>query len=84
MAQITYEGQSCPHCGKPVTRREGKINWKRAMKQTYYYEYFFKCMNCRAVYLVPQARREITEEERIKILGEDLFAEKYNQAEKLF
>ena len=84
MAQITKEGQRCPHCGTPVIRREGKVNYKRAIKQTYYYEYFFKCMKCRAVYLVPEARREITEEQREKILGKELFDEKRQQAESLF
>lgn len=84
MAQITKEGQKCPRCGTLVIRRTGKINYKRAMKQTYYFEYFFKCMKCRAVYLVPEARREITEEQRKKVLGKELFNEKTNQAESLF
>jgi uncharacterized protein with PIN domain len=84
MAQVTYEGQPCPHCRNPVIRKEGKIKKKSALRYTYYYEYFYKCMKCRTVYLVPQAKREITEEQRLAVLGTEMFTEKRNHAEALF
>lgn len=84
MAQVNHEGQPCPHCGTPVIRQGGKIKHKSALQSKYYYKWFYKCMQCRAVYFDGAAKTEITEEMREKVLGQELFNEKTPQAESLF
>lgn len=82
--KINREGQPCRKCSTPVIKKLGSIKKKSALKYNHYYEWFFVCLKCHTFYLVPEARREITEEQREQVLGTDLFLERIIQANSLF
>jgi 5-methylcytosine-specific restriction endonuclease McrA len=53
--RITEAGQPCRHCQVPVVRVEGR---KRVRKgRAYFFEWFFQCPSCRAMYMVEAAKR---------------------------
>lgn len=56
VAQITREGQPCRHCNTPV-RRHTHGRPLKPKPGGYYYEWWFKCPRCSAVYLVDDAKR---------------------------
>jgi len=56
--KITDEGQPCRKCSTPVIKKIPQQ--KRKPNQTYYFEYYFYCPNCKAKYMVDAAKREIT------------------------
>ena len=55
--KIIDEGQPCRHCGSPVIKRTHNPKAKRKTKKVYYFEYFFWCAKCNAVYFVEGAKR---------------------------
>lgn len=54
-SKITQEGQSCRKCSTPVIKKVPRRKQKPA--QTYYYEYYLYCPNCRTMYMVEEAKR---------------------------
>lgn len=54
-SKITQEGQSCRKCSTPVVKKVPRRKHKPA--QTYYYEYYLYCPNCRTMYMVEEAKR---------------------------
>ena len=54
-SKITQEGQSCRKCLTPVVKKVPRRKQKPA--QTYYYEYYLYCPNCRTMYMVEEAKR---------------------------
>ena len=54
-SKITKEGQPCRKCSTPVVKKVPRHKHKPA--QTYYYEYYLYCPNCRTMYMVEEAKR---------------------------
>jgi ribonuclease HI len=56
--KITAEGQPCRHCGTPVVKR---VPRHRKVKegQTYYFAWYLFCPNCKAMYLVEEAKQGV-------------------------
>ena len=52
---VKKEGDLCYHCSIPVVKFEKYRNKKP--KGTYYFEWYLKCPNCKAVYMVEEAKR---------------------------
>ena len=59
--KITAEGQECRHCDGKVIRKRHKAGWKPKAQQPYYFEFWFKCVNCRAIYTLEAAKRYVAE-----------------------
>jgi len=64
--KIAKVGQPCRHCGTPVIKRSHGDGHKfiarsekryQQHKTAYYYEYWFFCPKCRAIYTVESAKR---------------------------
>lgn len=60
--KITESGDPCRKCGtsvlkKPTKKKEAKPG------QTYYYEYFLLCPNCKTMYLSEDAKRDISNQD---------------------
>ena len=53
--KINREGQLCRKCSIPVIKRTPRRRFKT--KQTYYYEFFLQCPQCRTMYMVEEAKR---------------------------
>lgn len=53
--KIRKEGQECRHCGDKVYKVERNKPPKKST--AYFYSYWFKCGNCKAIYLVPSAKK---------------------------
>lgn len=63
--KMVSEGQPCRKCGTPIVKRRPK---KKTLKpnQTYYFEWYLYCPECKAMYMVEEAKVEVTEgEERL-------------------
>jgi ribonuclease HI len=60
--KVTQEGDACRKCGTSVVRKAPK---KKEVKpgQTYNYEYFLLCPNCKTMYFLEEAKRDITNRE---------------------
>tara|TARA_R110000868_G_scaffold411483_1_gene704482 strand:+ start:48 stop:539 length:492 start_codon:yes stop_codon:yes gene_type:complete len=58
--KIEKEGDLCRKCNTPVVKKNPK---KRTIKpgQNYYYEYYLFCPNCKAMYMVEDAKREVSD-----------------------
>jgi ribonuclease HI len=56
--KITNEGDLCRHCNTPVIKKSSK-NKKLKPNQSYYFEYYMFCPNCRKMYMVEDAKRYI-------------------------
>ncbi len=65
--KVNVEGDSCRKCGTSVIKQTPK---KKVPKpgQTYYYEYYLFCPGCKTMYLLEEAKRDISIQEN------DLFA----------
>ncbi len=61
--KINKEGQPCRKCQTPV---QMKIPQHKKFKpnQPYYFDYYFYCPNCNAMYMVESAKRIIPEKVR--------------------
>jgi ribonuclease HI len=59
--RILAEGQPCRKCGTPVVKRTPR---KRAIKpnQTYYFAWYLYCPACKSMYMVEQAKREVSQD----------------------
>lgn len=57
--KVTIEGDACRKCGTSVVKKPTK---KKVAKpgQTYYYEYFLLCPSCKTMYLLEDAKKDIT------------------------
>ncbi len=49
-------GQQCRKCGTPVIRKVPE-NKKRKPNQTYYFDWYLYCPNCKVMYMVESAKR---------------------------
>jgi ribonuclease HI len=60
--KVSEEGDACRKCGTSVIKKPTK---KKEVKpgQTYYYEYFLLCPNCKTMYLLEDAKRDISNRE---------------------
>lgn len=56
--KIEKEGDLCRKCGTAVIKIQSSGN-KIKTSQSYYYEYYFSCPNCKTSYLVGDAKRKI-------------------------
>ncbi|WP_321308180.1 ribonuclease HI [Marinifilum fragile] len=56
--KIEKEGDLCRKCNTPVVKRMSNPKRKKS-KQSYYFEYYMLCPNCKAMYMVEEAKREI-------------------------
>jgi hypothetical protein len=56
--KITAEGQPCRHCGTPVVKR---VPRQRKVKegQAYRFAWYLFCPNCKAMYMVEEAKQQI-------------------------
>ncbi len=54
---ISAAGQPCRKCGGPVTRHTHEPEWEPKIGQPYYFEWWFKCHQCRTIYMVEAAKR---------------------------
>jgi hypothetical protein len=63
--KIKSEGDSCRKCGSAVIFKPTK---KKDLKpdQTYYFEYYFLCPNCKTAYMVEEAKRFIQDNNLFK------------------
>ena len=59
--KIEKEGDLCRKCNTPVVKKKPK---KRTIKpgQNYYFEYYLLCPNCKAMYMVDDAKREVSDD----------------------
>ncbi|WP_242084209.1 ribonuclease HI [Aestuariivivens sediminis] len=62
--KIEKEGDSCRKCDTPVVKKSPK---KRKIKpnQTYYFEYYMLCPNCKAMYMVEEAKRNLSDNDTL-------------------
>ncbi|MBN1974804.1 MAG: ribonuclease HI [Sedimentisphaerales bacterium] len=58
--KIVEEGQPCRKCSTPVIKKTPRRK-KLKPGQSYYFEYFFFCPNCKAMYMVEEAKRYYSE-----------------------
>jgi ribonuclease HI len=56
--KITAEGEPCRKCSTPVIKKIPSTIQKE--NQTYYYEYYLYCPDCKRMYMVEDAKREIS------------------------
>jgi ribonuclease HI len=61
--KIIRVGQPCRHCETSVEMRIPKHN-KFEKNQWYYFEWYLKCPNCNAMYMVEEAKRIIPRQVR--------------------
>jgi ribonuclease HI len=63
--KIKSEGAPCRKCGSAVIFKPTK---KKDLKpdQTYYFEYYFLCPNCKTVYMVEEAKRFVQDNNLFK------------------
>ncbi|MAP55113.1 MAG: ribonuclease HI [Altibacter sp.] len=59
LRKIEEAGTPCRKCDTPVIKKTPKKR-KVKDKQSYYYEYYMYCPNCKTMYMVEDAKREIT------------------------
>jgi len=53
--KMAYEGQPCRNCSTPVIKRIPRSKPKQ--NSTYYFEYYLYCPECRAMYMIEDAKR---------------------------
>ncbi|MEO6637714.1 MAG: ribonuclease HI [Ginsengibacter sp.] len=60
--KVKNEGDLCRKCGTNVVKRETK---KKDAKphQTYYFEYYLLCPKCKTMYMVDEAKRNVSNQE---------------------
>lgn len=58
-SKVNAEGDPCRKCGTTVVKKPTK---KKLLKpgQTYFYEYFLLCPGCKTMYLLEEAKRDIS------------------------
>ncbi len=67
--KMTEVGQPCRKCATPVVK---KVPKKKTVKsgQTYYYDWYLFCPGCKSMYMVEDAKREVSNEGR-RLTGEE-------------
>jgi len=55
--RVRSEGDPCRNCSTPVIKKIPRA--KRRENQTYYYEYYLYCPDCKRMYMVEEAKRDI-------------------------
>lgn len=60
--KILKEGDPCKHCTTPVIKKDTKRK-KLKSNQTYYFEYYMYCPQCRAIYMVEEAKRTVEKQD---------------------
>lgn len=55
LKRITEEGDSCRHCGTPVTKQ--KTREKARGRRAFYYEFYLSCPSCGTMYLHPASKK---------------------------
>lgn len=58
--KIQNEGDLCRNCGVAVIIKTPSKSRKIKPNQTYYFEYYLFCPSCKNMYMVEEAKREIT------------------------
>lgn len=58
--KIKSEGDLCRHCDTPVVKKISN-NKKLKPNQSYFYEYYMYCSNCKAMYMVEEAKKYIND-----------------------
>lgn len=58
------EGEACRKCQTPLLKRSPRK--KPKPRQTYYYEWYLYCPNCRSMYMVEEAKRFIEPDTEVK------------------
>ena len=56
--KITHEGQPCRKCATPVVRRTPRP--RSHVGRNHYYEYYLYCPTCKTMYLVEEAKKQVT------------------------
>ncbi|RED42625.1 ribonuclease HI [Winogradskyella eximia] len=61
---IEKEGDLCRKCNTPTVKKTPK---KRKIKpnQSFYFEYYLYCPNCKAMYMVEDAKRDVSDEDTL-------------------
>ena len=61
---IEKEGDLCRKCNTPTVKKTPK---KRKIKpnQSFYFEYYLYCPNCKAMYMVKDAKRDVSDEDTL-------------------
>ena len=69
-SKVTHKepGEPCRKCGTPIVKKPPKKQTRKA-GQTYYYEWYLHCPNCKTMYMVEAAKRMI-ESNQAAILDE--------------
>lgn len=57
-SKVTAEGDKCIKCGTPVIKSQTKKKEPK-VSQTYYYEYYYRCPECKTFYYVEEAKKFI-------------------------
>jgi ribonuclease HI len=65
--KMLAEGQPCRKCSTPVVKRTPR---KKTLKpnQTYYFAWYLFCPGCKSMYMVEEAKQEVTQDEG-RLLG---------------
>ena len=63
--KVTHKerGEPCRKCGMPIVKKSPKKQTRKA-GQTYYYEWYLHCPNCKTMYMVEAAKRMITSNQK--------------------
>jgi len=56
--KVLFCGDPCKKCLTPVIKKKPK-HTKNTLKKAYYYEYYLSCPNCKTIYMVQDAKRDI-------------------------
>ena len=59
---IVHEGQPCSKCGTPVVKRVRRKDQKLKPGQRYYFDWWFRCPRCAALYMVESAKKFVLPE----------------------
>ena len=64
-SKVTHKepGEPCRKCGMPIVKKSPKKQTRKA-GQTYYYEWYLHCPNCKTMYMVEAAKRMITSNQK--------------------
>ena len=61
--KVRNVGDACKKCGTPVIKKtRNKI--KRKQNQSYYFEYYLFCPNCKSTYTVEEAKRTVEDSQK--------------------
>lgn len=61
--KITHAGQPCRKCNTPVERKEHPPDFQPKPSQAYWFAWWFACPQCKTLYMVEEAKRNIRDAE---------------------